>query len=108
MRKLNLDSLNFATSLTNDFVKNCQKVVEDKSKEQRLKQQKCRYCFYNSRLAGQAITEYECGICSKPGTWANTAVPSLCMECASEHKLCVQCGASMNEKSRNKIKWDLK
>lgn len=71
MRKLNLDSLNFATSLTNDFIENCKKVVEDKSKEQRLKQQKCRYCFYNSRLAGQAITEYECRICSKPGTWAN-------------------------------------
>lgn len=107
MKKLSLDTLNFATSCTTDFVKTCQKVVEDSSKDERIAKQQCRYCFYNSRLAGQAFRNYSCQICEIENIWHNTATPKLCMTCAKEHGLCVQCGASMNEKRRNKIKWSL-
>jgi hypothetical protein len=107
MKKLNLDTLNYATSRTTDFVKNCQKVLDDTLKEQRLAKQECRYCFYNSRIAGNMFKQYNCLICNALSMWHNTAVPQLCTACAQEHELCVQCGASMNEKRKNKIKWSL-
>lgn len=107
MKKLDLDTLNFATSRTANYVKECEKILNDSLKEQRIQKQECRFCFYTSRLAGNAFRNYSCGICTKAGMWHNTATPKLCNVCAKEHDLCVMCGASMNEKRRNKIKWSL-
>lgn len=78
--------------------------LTDSEKAKRLSQNRCSYCFYmnGSKLAGQAFTEYNCGVCDKDLMHPNTAVPVACEDCAKKHCLCVDCGADLHLRSGRK------
>lgn len=102
--KKNIDkvSIVLATNQSKTYIENTIKRAEnlknDPQKKDRLSRYLCRACFYiyNSRIGGAAITETECGICSKTMTFSSTAVNIICSECADTHKLCVQCGGKIH------------
>jgi hypothetical protein len=75
-------------------------VETDPKSEQRLAAQECVVCFYTTRICGQGFTGFECQMCGREETWANTCVPDLCLTCAIENGLCHDCGADINLLSR--------
>lgn len=84
-------------------VDDCKK---DARKVERLRQYECKWCFYfrGDRIAGQAFTDYTCGVCRKECSWSNTAVPAICPECTMRLKICRRCGADLNYRKRKERK----
>jgi hypothetical protein len=79
------------------------RLTEDPEKGARQARQYCKPCYYEERLAGQAITEQPCACCSKPQTYASTLTDVLCLECAREHELCKRCGADIEIRIDRKV-----
>ncbi len=75
-----------------------EKYENDPENKLREKEQKCRVCYYENYLAGQAFTKYKCIFCKEEYNHHNTHVPRLCMKCAKKYNICVQCGAEINVK----------
>ena len=68
---------------------------QDKNRERRLAEHKCAACFYTVAIAGQAITNQECGVCSKPQQYGSTNTDILCVKCAKGKGLCKHCGGDI-------------
>lgn len=78
-----------------DILALAQKLSEDPRREERLRTHKCKVCFYQARLAGQAFTSRPCMCCGEPQTYQTTATDVLCLECATAHHLCKGCGGDI-------------
>ena len=78
--------------------------TKDKQKQAREGLCKCRYCYYlrGARLAGQAFTEWNCGVCDKESMHCNTSTPVVCMDCAKKHSLCSSCGGDLYDREKRK------
>jgi hypothetical protein len=98
------DRTEMAMSLACAYIKVAKDFSDDLSKKERLEAQECRTCFYiaSLRIAGQAFTNWECGICHQKATWPNTHFPKICRACALEYGLCVSCGSDVEMKIRKK------
>lgn len=79
--------------------------LKDPEKRVRLEYGKCRYCYYlrKGAMAGQAITQWSCGVCLKDGSWANTNTPRICDDCSKKHRICVSCGADVHDRVARKF-----
>ena len=79
----------------------------DPKKEDRLKAQECKYCYYmRSGVATQAFVQWTCGICNTEQQWSNGDYPRICKECAIKHNLCMHCGADIDLRVKRR-KFDL-
>jgi hypothetical protein len=79
------------------ILKKAEAVEIDAKKEQRLRAQRCKTCFYiDDGIGGQAITRSKCDICEKEVINASTDVDYICEECAKEYNLCRHCGGSID------------
>lgn len=78
----------------------------DSDKPGRARKHECKCCFYlhSPRMAGQAFTKRQCGLCDEIVTHGNTNCPVVCDKCAALHGLCRNCGGDINMKVRRKIK----
>ena len=85
------------------YVELCEEVFLDLRRDDRLAKQECKMCFYRTKIAGQAFTEWKCKACDRSGNNSDTAVPELCMECAEKYRLCRHCGADIDGKDRRKL-----
>ena len=75
----------------------------DSNKENRLKEQECKYCYYmRDGIATQAFVEWVCGICNTKQHWHNGAHPRVCRECATKHNLCMYCGADIDLREKRR------
>jgi hypothetical protein len=70
----------------------------DEENPHRLALQLCKYCQYimTGRIAGQAITPYNCRECGKNLIAPTTLTDKYCEDCAQKQNLCRQCGATMD------------
>jgi hypothetical protein len=66
----------------------------------------CKSCWYfqRNRIGGAAMTTWYCGICGARRIHGSTAHNKICDRCATEHKLCVQCGGDIMMRARRR-KW---
>ncbi len=74
----------------------------DPNKKERIKISLCKPCFYSSSISGQAMTEWECGLCGKKELNSNTDIPEICLDCSIEYDLCSHCGADVFLRVRRK------
>lgn len=101
MRPLDAYQVRFRTSMAIANAEEACAVVHDfeadADRERRLDVHECRRCFYLmcGRVAGQASTNWRCGVCGAERTHANTATPAACGTCAREHRLCTYCGGDI-------------
>lgn len=70
-------------------------VAEDTRKEERLKAQLCKSCFYSARIGGAAMTTRPCMCCGDDEMYSSTATDVLCLDCARTHGLCKHCGGDL-------------
>lgn len=75
-------------------------LADDPRKAERLAAQQCRLCFYQTHMAGQAFTPWNCAACGQEGSHHNTAVPLLCKPCGELRGCCVRCGGDMCDQVR--------
>jgi hypothetical protein len=70
----------------------------DLKSEERKSKQLCKHCFYvkTGRIAGQAFTNHNCGLCDKLMTFPTTDTDDFCLECAEEISVCKHCGAKID------------
>jgi len=87
-----------------DVIDRAKRITEDTDKQNRLKEQNCKCCYYGSRIGGQAITTQPCMCCDTPVMYGSTATDALCMPCAKENDLCKRCGGDIEMRTRRK-KW---
>ena len=103
---MNIANMVFATSVAKrniqHIVKLAEEIVNDTSKNDRLKKQECKACFYSSRVGGSAMTNRECMSCGEDVLYGSTATGVLCDSCARTHDLCKQCGGDINLRERRK------
>jgi hypothetical protein len=81
-------------------------MADDLSWKHRQALHQCRACYYSAefRIAGQAITNTQCGICHVPLQFPSTDVDTVCAACAKKHDLCRHCGADRElRKNRRKF-----
>ena len=77
--------------------KNLNKYDTDPKQPQRLKLQKCKYCYYiNIKISLQAFTTFTCKNCKEEFIHHNSNVDKFCMKCAEELNICCHCGAEMD------------
>jgi hypothetical protein len=77
-----------------DYIAAGQQMDDDPEKGKRQRAQLCRWCHYAaSRIAGQAFTDRNCGICNKDMQFSSTDTDVVCSDCATKHELCKHCGA---------------
>lgn len=78
--------------------------TNDPRKSERLAKQECVYCFYmRSGIGGAVLSDRQCGLCDKLVHSCNTAVDTICQECAKAHELCKNCGADIKLRIRRKF-----
>jgi hypothetical protein len=85
-----------------DIIEVARKFTEDSGREDRQKVQKCKACFYQSRIAGQAFTTRACMCCGEPHTYTSTATDVLCLGCAKANRLCKACGGDIDMDTRRR------
>lgn len=52
---------------------------------------KCRSCYEQKLLVGQAFREYVCQYCKQAKMHPNTGVPEICPDCSNETNKCGYC-----------------
>lgn len=72
----------------------------DPDNDERIKEQLCICCYYQSTIAGQAFTDSKCVNCNKEMTFSTTSVDKLCEDCAKANNVCKHCCADINYKDR--------
>lgn len=106
-KNLTIDDINFETRRQiwweKDLLKLAKNISTDPDKKDRLGRNLCKKCYYTPSLAGQAFTEYRCGLCKSTQLHHNTDTPALCLQCAALYKLCVHCSCTINLKELNKM-----
>lgn len=102
-KPFNLYHVEVATSTALGYVRRCQKVVDDADRVERITQQKCKFCFYAGKMVLNAFDKKPCKICGTEIVSSHIPADSLCVECAIKHKLCRDCGADLELKSRRKL-----
>jgi hypothetical protein len=100
-RKLGRQYRDAKTSLNLKRVENARRLIEgfekDLDKEERLKAQLCRVCYYQPpRGSLQAFTNSDCGHCGTTMTFATSHTDELCMRCACMTESCKECAGEMN------------
>lgn len=76
---------------------------EDSDREARLKRQVCRACHYFRRMGGAAMTSQPCMCCGQDQMYGSTATDVLCKPCATDGKLCKQCGGDSETRTQRRI-----
>lgn len=75
----------------------------DPQKVERVAAKKCIYCFYACGLVSQAPTEWICVRCGREDVHRNTNSPALCLGCATETELCVECAGDIYGRQRKDL-----
>lgn len=99
--KLNRNSSSFISSFTSAFIRQSEQKLKrnlrtDPNKDERLRTQQCRRCFYTTAFGGAAITTSKCDNCGKEMTFGSTNVDVFCMDCAIKLNSCIHCGNDVN------------
>ncbi len=102
-KTLTLDDVKHRTWMQKGRLEHFQKIVNDTDKKNRLENQECVCCHYDSKMGGAAMTKTNCSMCEKEMHFGSTSIDRLCKECAKEHGLCKHCGADMDYKQRRKL-----
>ncbi len=87
-----------ACSYVSSLLDLAKEIDADSRKEDRIKEQECRHCFYVRRMGGAAMTTRPCGCCAEEIMYGSTNTDALCKPCAIEHKLCTHCGGDIDMK----------
>lgn len=66
-------------------------VTLDIEHKQRIKEFRCKNCYYDTVFTTQGFTTGTCKICNNRFSHHNGATPKLCEECAEDNILCKQC-----------------
>ena len=103
-RRVDLVSIEFATSRNQMHVDSMIEAVENFKKKKHGVNGECKYCSYikTTRIGGSAMTESECGLCEKMMVFSSTVVDRLCRDCAERNLLCKHCGGDIDMKIRRK------
>lgn len=74
--------------------------IKDLNKDSRIKEQECRYCFYQDRIGGAAMTNNNCENCEKEMMFGSTSTDCTCLACAQSLGLCKHCGGDIDMKTK--------
>ena len=102
-KKFNLEDVRFRTYMQKSRLEDYARFLADADKTQRLSEQECIVCFYNTKIGGAAMTDSPCGLCEVTMHFGSTNVDRLCTNCSINHRLCKHCGADIELKGRNKL-----
>lgn len=89
-------------SYIQDQIEFAEKLKFDPEIKQRIEKAECVWCFYSSRIGGQAMTTQACAACGEIQTYSSTNTDVFCKKCASKHDLCCHCGGDVNTRVRRK------
>lgn len=78
-------------------------ISEDCKRGERLIAQKCLFCYYESPIAGRAITHRPCMCCGERQTYPSTSTGVLCQPCAKKLDLCCHCGGDIEMRLDRKV-----
>jgi hypothetical protein len=109
-RRFKADAYNitFQTSMSRRHAEELVEAVRgyeaDDKKEERFAAVECKRCFYlyRGRVGGCAMTRWSCGVCGKKSMHGSTAVPCICKDCGTKHKLCTYCGGDLDMRERRR------
>lgn len=97
--KIDLASVHNDTYFTKERIRAAEvryaNYTTDPEKKERLAEQECIVCWYESKIGGAAMTSRQCGFCSETVHCGNTAIDKLCLKCAQENELCKHCGSDI-------------
>lgn len=79
------------------------KFDKDPKVNERLKEQECIVCYYQTQIVLHAFTDSNCVNCDVKMTFSNSSTDKLCEDCAKQHNCCKHCGADINYEERNKL-----
>jgi len=90
---------------TLEKIESSKKAEIDSDRKNRLKERLCKYCYYlrGEVIACAAMTTTTCQICGKEMLFGSTHTDKVCTDCAKNHKLCKQCLADVDFKTRRKV-----
>lgn len=71
-------------------------IAQDNEKQERLKEQKCTNCFYNSFFGFSAMTTTYCKRCDREMGFGSSDVDTYCDSCANFLGKCKRCGKPMD------------
>lgn len=97
---VDIDKINYKTSLRKEQLKNFQSCISDPDKVARINEQLCVICYYLPKISGQAFSETNCHACNVGMTFANTDVNHYCDRCSEADFICKKCGADLNLRKR--------
>lgn len=100
MKNKNIEYANVMSKYNNDKIERMKSylfnVDNDSNKGERLAEQLCKYCFYqSSKIVLQAFTDFDCLECGETMTFANSDTDKYCYTCAYNNNLCKHCGGYM-------------
>lgn len=103
--KLDLGRVQATSGYNRSRMNAYRRAVEDADQQARLKDCRCRVCFYvnTSRIGGSVCSSAECGLCDAVLSSGNTWIEALCRDCAAKHRLCRYCGGDLDDRQRRKL-----
>lgn len=92
--KLNCLNKEYAELIFYEECKKRKSLLEDSHNIDRLKSQKCKYCYYNKPIEsyGQAFVNVKCKNCGLKMAFSNEKEHLLCNRCARLLRCCAVCG----------------
>jgi len=102
-KPLTIEDVQWKTSMQKSRIEHLHKILADPDRENRIENQECVLCHYDSKIGGAAMTQSTCGICETETHSSNTNIDRLCKECAKNHRLCKHCGADIEYKNRRTL-----
>lgn len=71
-------------------------ILNDPEKTIRIKEPKCKECYYSQYFGFSAMTKSRCKNCNKMMMFGNSDVNFYCEECAFLLNKCKHCGKNMD------------
>lgn len=99
-KKWNQEAKNFQTKMNHMKIEDYRRFISrydnDLEKTKRLNERNCKVCYYKSRLALQAFTNTNCGLCDIHMVFSNSDTDTLCENCSIENDVCKHCGGEID------------
>jgi len=89
----NKEAIKYFTELASQYAK-------DLDKKSRKADNQCKKCYYGQKVATQAFTDRQCGLCDTTCKSNNGRCPVLCDKCSNKLGLCKYCGADQEYVNR--------
>lgn len=89
------DTLKYNNRRVEHLCDKLDKYKSDIKKDERVKKQLCRYCFYmeSDKIVMNAFTPQVCKECGEQSFSANSDIDKYCSACAKKYNVCKHCGS---------------